>query len=84
MIKIFLVNKYYLYGLKLLFRLAVETSSLWLYMFRSVVRISVQGGSGHCVYVVLYIGASSILRSLKTVHLYRNMSQLRVLTIICN
>jgi hypothetical protein len=27
----------------------MENSSLWHYMFRSVVRISVQGGSGHCV-----------------------------------
>ena len=97
MIKYFLHNKYDLYKLKLLLWLLVETSSLWRYVFWSLVRISIQGGSGHCVYAVSCIGASrilrnlvnnslalatgfqpDILRSLKTVRLYRNMSELRV------
>jgi hypothetical protein len=60
-LKHFLHNKCDLYRLKLLLRLVVETCSLWHYMLRSVVRISVQGGSGHCVYAVSCIGASSIL-----------------------
>jgi hypothetical protein len=47
--------------LKLLLQLAVETSSLWRYVFRSVVRNSIQTGSSPCVYVVSCNGASKLL-----------------------
>jgi hypothetical protein len=47
-LKYFLHNRYdLLYELKLLLQLVVETSTLWHYMFRSLVRISVQSGSSH-------------------------------------
>ena len=51
-LKHFLHDEYDWYRLKLLFHLVV--SSLCHYMFRSVVRISMQSGSGHCVCAVMY------------------------------
>jgi hypothetical protein len=51
----------------------VETSSLWHYMFKSVVRMSGQGGSGHCVMLCRVSEPAAYM-----VHLYQNMSQLRV------
>jgi hypothetical protein len=49
---------------KLLLRLVVGTVSLWHCVLRSVVRISVQSGSGPCVYAVSYIGAGRLLNIL--------------------
>jgi hypothetical protein len=43
-LKLFLHNKYDLHKLKFLLRLVMEISVLWLYVFWSLVRISVQGG----------------------------------------
>jgi hypothetical protein len=51
--KHFLHNEYDLYKLQS-FRLVVETSSLWHYMFWSLVRISIQGGLGPLVCSVVY------------------------------
>jgi hypothetical protein len=45
-LKYFLHNKYDLCRLKLLLQLVVKTCSLWHYMFRSLMGISIQRGSG--------------------------------------
>jgi hypothetical protein len=47
-----------------MFQLVTGTSSLWHYMFSSVVLISIQGGWGPCVYAVSCVGASSIVHVL--------------------
>jgi hypothetical protein len=58
MIKYLLRNKYGLCRLKLLLQLVVETSSLWHYVFRSLVPISVHSGSGPCTYAMSCIRTS--------------------------
>jgi hypothetical protein len=66
------VVKYDLYEVKLfLLQLVVETSSLWHCMFRSVVCIAVQIGSGPYSSAVSSIGASRI-------HLYRKFQSKHV------
>ena len=54
-----------------LLQLVVETSSLWHYMFRSVVRISVESGSGPSASAVSCIGTS-------TIHLYHKFQSRHV------
>jgi hypothetical protein len=57
--------KYSLYKVKLLLlRLVMGTAGLWHCVLRSAVRISVQNGSGPCVYAVLCIGAGRMLSTL--------------------
>jgi hypothetical protein len=51
--------------------MSVETSSLWPYMFWSVVPISIQGASGPRVYAVSRIGDTSTfsLHSVCIIHI---------------
>jgi hypothetical protein len=63
---------YDLYKVKLfLLQLVVETSSLWHYMLRSVVHISVESGSGPSTSAVSSIGTSRI-------HLYHKFQSRHV------
>jgi hypothetical protein len=76
-LKYFLHNKYGLYKLKLLLQLVVETSSLCHYMVRSVVRISVQGGSCRCVMLCRVTQPAAYLYVTNNVHLVGTRNSLQ-------